>query len=421
MGKKTRILVVDDDPDLLSLTSEVVRRAGYEVLAASSGEDCIETMRREHPDIVLLDVMLPDTTGVEVCRQIKEDRDLSAALVLLISGIQVSSDYQAHALNVGADGYIVKPISNKELIARVQAMERIKRAEEALQASELRYRRLFETAQDGILILDGETWSIEDANPSLTEMLGYAREEIMGKKLWEIGLFKDVETGTAAFRELYDKGFFRYKDLPFRTRSGHEIVVECVSNIHDVENRKVIQCNLRDVTDRKRLEETLQSLSLVDDLTGLYNRRGFMALAEQQLKIAERAKQGALIFFFDLDNMKSINDASGHQQGDKALIEAATILKETFRKSDVIARLGGDEFAALAIDATHETENVLVNRLRHALEAANRLNPRNYALSLSTGVARYEPGSPLSLDEMIARADALMYENKRTKQRSSGD
>ncbi len=206
--------------DLLSLTSEILRRAGYEVLVASTGKECLEAVRKHHPDLVLLDVVLPDMTGVQVCKQIKGDQQLRGTLVILISGVQVSSDYQADALNVGADGYIVKPISNKELLARVQAMERIKRAEEALQASELRYRRLFETAQDGILILDGDTGQIDDVNPFLIEMLGYTREELLGKKLWEIGLFEDAEAGKAAFRELHDKGSFRYKDLPLETKFG---------------------------------------------------------------------------------------------------------------------------------------------------------------------------------------------------------
>ena len=421
MDKSTRILVVDDDPDLLSLTSEILRRAGYEVLAASTGKECLEAVQMHHPDLVLLDVVLPDRTGVQVCRQIKDDQQLRGTLVILISGVQVSSDYQADALNVGADGYILKPISNKELIARVQAMERISRAEEALQASEVRYRRLFETAQDGILILDGATGQIDDVNPFLIEMLGYARDELLGKKLWEIGLFKDAEAGKAAFGELHDKGFFRYKDLPLQTKFGGEIAVECISNVHDVDSKKVIQCNIRDVTERKRLEETLQSMSLVDDLTGLYNRRGFFALSEQQLKMAERTKQEALIFFVDLDNMKQINDAWGHQAGDNALIEVASVLKETFRKSDIIGRLGGDEFAVLAIDATHETEHLLMARLQNALEAANQRTLEKYTLSLSTGVARYDPGNPSSLDKLIARADALMYDKKRTKQRSTGD
>jgi diguanylate cyclase (GGDEF)-like protein/PAS domain S-box-containing protein len=421
MGKNTRILVVDDDRDLLSLTSEVLARSGYEVLVAATGKECLEAVKAHHPDLVLLDVVLPDETGVEICRQIKGNQQLSGTFVILISGVQVSSDYQADALNVGADGYIVKPISNKELIARVQAMERIKRAEEALQASELRYRRLFETAQDGILILDGDTGRIDDVNPFLTAMLGHVREELLGKKLWEIGLFKDAEAGRAAFRELRDKGFFRHEDLPLETKSGREIVVECVGNVHDVESKKVIQCNIRDVTERKRLEETLQSMSLIDDLTGLYNRRGFFALSEQQLKMAERTKQNVLIFFIDLDNTKRINDAFGHLAGDNALIEVASVLRETFRKSDIIGRFGGDEFAALAVDVTYETENLLINRLRNTLTAVNQAASRKYSLSLSTGVARYDPGSPCSLDELIARADASMYEKKRTKQRGAGD
>ena len=417
MDKSTKILVVDDDRDLLALTSEVLRRGGYEVLEASTGQECLETARTQHPDLVLLDVILPDATGVQVCKQIKSDQQLRGTLVILISGVQVSSDYQADGLNVGADGYIVKPISNKELLARVQAMERIKRAEEALQASELRYRRLFETAQDGIFILDGDTGEIDDVNPSLIEMLGYAREELLGKKLWEIGLFQDAEAGKAALRELHDKGSFRYKDLQLETKLGREITVECASNIHDVDNKKVIQCNIRDITDRKRLEERLQSMSLVDDLTGLCNRRGFFALAQQQLKIAERTKQEALMFFVDLDNMKQINDVLGHQEGDNALTEVSSVLKETFRKSDIIGRLGGDEFAVLAIDATRETEKALMDRLQNSVEARNRLKPRKYTLSLSAGVARYNPDKLSSLDELIARADALMYEEKRTKQR----
>jgi PAS domain S-box-containing protein len=276
MDKSTKVLVVDDDRDLLALTSEVLRRGGYQILEASTGEECLETVRTQHPDLVLLDVMLPDATGVQVCKQIKANQQLRGTLVILISGVQVSSDYQADALNVGADGYIVKPISNKELLARVQAMERIKRAEEALQASELRYRRLFETALDGILILDGDTAEIDDVNPSLIEMLGYSREELLGKKLWEIGLFQEAEAGKAAFMELHDKGSFRYRDLQLETKLGREIAVECAAcNVHAVDGKKVIQCNIRDITELKIVEDalrkseaSLREQSVRDHLTG---------------------------------------------------------------------------------------------------------------------------------------------------------
>jgi diguanylate cyclase (GGDEF)-like protein len=157
-------------------------------------------------------------------------------------------------------------------------------------------------------------------------------------------------------------------------------------------------------------------MSLTDELTGLYNRRGFFTLAQQQFKVTERTKKGILLFFVDLDKMKQINDTLGHQEGDKALVEIATILKEVFRESDIIGRMGGDEFAILAIDTTDETREVLINRLHNILDDHNRLEGRNYSLSLSMGIAHYDPETPSTLDELIAQADTLMYEEKRNKQ-----
>ena len=133
-----------------------------------------------------------------------------------------------------------------------------KRSEEALKISETRYRRLFETAQDGILILDAETGQISDVNPFLEEMLGYSHEEFLGKKLWEIGAFKDMESSKAAFLELQRKGYVRYEKLPLETKDGRQIAVEFVSNVYLVNHHKVIQCNIRDITERKLIAEALQ-------------------------------------------------------------------------------------------------------------------------------------------------------------------
>ena len=133
-----------------------------------------------------------------------------------------------------------------------------KRSEEALKVSEIRYRRLFESAQDGILILDAETGQISDVNPFLIEMLGYSHEDFLGKKLWEIGAFKDIEASKAAFLELQHKGYVRYKDLPLETKDGRQIAVEFVSNVYLVNHHKVIQCNIRDTTERKLIAEALQ-------------------------------------------------------------------------------------------------------------------------------------------------------------------
>jgi formate hydrogenlyase transcriptional activator len=133
-----------------------------------------------------------------------------------------------------------------------------KRSEEALKISETRYRRLFESAQDGILILDAQTGQISDVNPFLGEMLGYSHEEFLGKKLWEIGPFKNMEASKAAFLELQSKGYVRYNDLPLETKDGRLIAVEFVSNVYLVNHHKVIQCNIRDITERKLIAEALQ-------------------------------------------------------------------------------------------------------------------------------------------------------------------
>ncbi|HME45745.1 MAG TPA: response regulator transcription factor [Syntrophorhabdales bacterium] len=142
MSEAITILVADDDPRMLVLTTEVLGEAGYEVLQASNGKECLEALKAHHPDIVLLDVMLPDTTGIELCRQIKADERLQGIFVILFSGVQVSSDYQADALNAGADGYIVKSVSNKELLARVQSAVRIKRMVDALREKEKEQQKL---------------------------------------------------------------------------------------------------------------------------------------------------------------------------------------------------------------------------------------------------------------------------------------
>src|ERR1035438_734596 len=142
------------------------------------------------------------------------------------------------------------------------ALER-KRAEEALSASEARYRRLFETAQDGILILDAHSGLIMDVNPFLVNLLDYPREEFIGKTLWDIGPFKQIQESKAAFRELQDKQYIRYENLPLETKRGRRVNVEFVSNVYGVNGKSVIQCNIRDISARKLAEATLREYERV--------------------------------------------------------------------------------------------------------------------------------------------------------------
>jgi diguanylate cyclase (GGDEF)-like protein/PAS domain S-box-containing protein len=176
---------------------------------------------------------------------------------------------------------------------------------------------------------------------------------------------------------------------------------------------------LEDITESKQTEEEILTLSITDQLTGLHNRRGFLFLAEQQLRLSDRTKNGLLLFFADLDGMKWINDTLGHKEGDSALIEAAMALKETFRSSDVIARMGGDEFAVLAIDTPEVNAEILTGRLQSMVDARNNQENRKYKLSISVGCSFYDPENPCSIDELMAAADQLMYEHKRRKKSGS--
>ena len=162
------------------------------------------------------------------------------------------------------------------------------------------------------------------------------------------------------------------------------------------------------------LDRELRSLALTDDLTCLYNRRAFLALAGQQLRVARRNAQGLLLFFADVNNLKEINDTYGHQGGDLALIRTADALEQTFRNSDVIARLGGDEFAILALEASCENREVILSRLEKNLKGSNADESR-YELSISVGVSRFDPKHPVSLGKLIATADEAMYEDKKMR------
>jgi diguanylate cyclase (GGDEF)-like protein len=166
-----------------------------------------------------------------------------------------------------------------------------------------------------------------------------------------------------------------------------------------------------------RRQASLQTLAVSDPLTGLYNRRGFLLLAEQQWRLAQRGDRQFLLFYIDVDRFKEINDSFGHKEGDAALQTVANVLHESFRKADILGRLGGDEFAVAAIDAALESQMTLEKRLIHILEQHNLMAERKYHLALSVGVLSCDKAlGDLSIEELITRADALMYQEKRERQ-----
>ena len=173
--------------------------------------------------------------------------------------------------------------------------------------------------------------------------------------------------------------------------------------------------SVRHAIERHRLFSALRSLSLIDDLTGLYNRRGFSDLGEQYLKLARRSGRGVTMVYLDLDRFKTINDSLGHHVGDRALLKVADILRATFRRSDIIARLGGDEFGVLALEAADESSELLVERLRESIVEFNESSPEPYQLSVSIGMSHHDDDLRVRLEDMVTEADSAMYREKHGK------
>jgi diguanylate cyclase (GGDEF)-like protein/PAS domain S-box-containing protein len=292
-----------------------------------------------------------------------------------------------------------------------------KRAEQALRESEERYRAIIENIEDGYYEVDLEG-NMTFCNPSHARMLGYSQNELIGMNHRSYMDEQHADEIFSIFNRISQTGSpTKAFDWELIRKDGLKLPVEAsVSLVRDAEGQPVgMRGIIRDNTERKRMEEEMREMSFRDQLTGLYNRRGFITLAEQQMKTTNRAKRQMPLAFIDVDNMKSINDTLGHEEGDKALINTANILRQTFRESDIIARIGGDEFAVLAIDVTEMNPEILSSRLQQNIDSHTAKEDHPYKLSMSWGTAVYDPEVPVSLDELMSEADKLMYAEKKAK------
>lgn len=289
--------------------------------------------------------------------------------------------------------------AHDELEVRVKhRTEALLKANQKLQASEFRLRRIITSYTDSIIIIN-ENGIVTFVNPAAKALFERQSEEFIGHK-FEFPVHPNKST-----------------EIEFRKKDGRTATAEMRVAKIEWGGKTAYIASCRDVTEIVRLRDRLKAMSIIDELTQLYNRRGFFELAKQQLKIAQRMKNVVVLIFVDLDNMKSINDNLGHQTGDLALIDAADILRETFRKSDIIGRMGGDEFAVLAIEAAKGNIHTLDGRLQESIARHNSTNDRSYTLSMSIGIARYYPQSELTIDDLVTQADEQMYLQKRKKKK----
>lgn len=283
---------------------------------------------------------------------------------------------------------------------------------EALRESAEKFRGLAEQLIVGIAII--QEGVLKYVNPKFANMFGYTVAECLDNMPYQKVVFPDDrEIVTEHMRRgVTAESPSTIYEVRGVTKSGQIIDIEIYGAPILYNKKPAAVGTILDISPRKFMERELKALSITDVLTGLYNRRGFIALAEQQFKQTARKKEGLTLVFADLDDLKQINDRFGHTAGDKALVEVAEVFQEVFRKMDIIGRVGGDEFAILAPETSREYSDTINNRLQNQLAVHNTRAGRNYNISVSVGMVYCDPEKPCSLDELMSRADSLMYEQK---------
>lgn len=297
---KVKILVAEDSITQAENLRFILKEHGFQVEVAKNGREAMGLLGAMRPDLVISDIVMPEMDGYELCRRIKADPETKYLPVILLTSLSSLNDI-LQGLKCGADHFITKPYQPDYLLARIQHI---------LLNQEL--RRQSSLKVDMEIVFDGQRHTITADRVQILDML---------ISTFETAVQKNLELEEA--------------------------------------NRELAKAK----TQLARQAQALEELAIRDELTGLYNRRGFITMAQQQLKIALRTGTPLLLFFIDLDDLKTINDNLGHQAGDQALVAAARILKSTFREADILGRIGGDEFAILAIVEPREHPDTLLNRL----------------------------------------------------------
>jgi diguanylate cyclase (GGDEF)-like protein/PAS domain S-box-containing protein len=304
-----------------------------------------------------------------------------------------------------------------KLRKRIATLEKLKihyrSTEDALKESEEKYRALVESTEDFIYLIDRD-YRYLFMNKKYLSRLGIPEKQAIGRAYSDFHSPEETKGFIEKVNKVFKTG--RSAQHEYQSQRDHKYYLRTLSPV-TTPDEKILGVNVisKNITERKRLEEKLRILSLTDELTGLYNRRGFLMLAEQQLKMAKRMKGVTFMLYADMDDFKEINDSFGHKEGDLALIETARIIKSTCRDSDIVARIGGDEFAVFPVGITEAFVDIITTRLQKNFDIYNAKTNRGYKLSISVGITRCDPQSRDSIQDLLVQADKLMYEKKRQK------
>jgi diguanylate cyclase (GGDEF)-like protein/PAS domain S-box-containing protein len=395
------IVAVDDDEGLHKMMGYLLRVPNTTLVPARSGGEALSILRGGLPDLLLLDAMLPDATGFDLCRRLRSEHPPERLPILMITALQDPDSVNA-AFDAGADDYITKPINWAVLRRRVTRLLAAKRSHSELATTERVMERLIEHAPDALLSLDpaGTILTANRAARSLLLAPG-SREPLVGRRLAVLLRSGDGDPGTI------EEG-----EATVEREDGSSLALEVSVGKVSVDRSTRWVVILRDVTGRKRGEDELRHRALYDPLTDLPNRTFFLERLEKELSPEGEERQLGVIFI-DLDDFKKVNDECGHQAGDAYLAEIARRLRKVLRSDDTVCRYGGDEFCAILKGISSEAVALaVVERIRAALGQPLTLDGRIYHPRASIGLAPAVRAS--TPRELVARADAAMYQAKRS-------
>ncbi|MDP1524381.1 MAG: diguanylate cyclase [Rhodocyclaceae bacterium] len=416
------ILLVDDAPSSLDILVMALRDE-YRVLVATNGRTALDIVRRTpHPDLVLLDVMMPEMDGFEVCRQIKSDREIADIPVIFVTANDSETD-ETHGLSLGALDYVTKPFSLPVVKARIRNHVQLRQqglrlrqeiyehqlAREGLEVAYL----VYSSTSEAMMVTDAND-RIVAINNAFTELTGYGPQDVIGgnPRLLNSGRH-DPEFFRSMWESIQTTGAWQ-GEIWNRRKNGELyaqwVRINTVFNADGSVRQRVAL--LSDITRRKLAEEEIWRQANFDALTGLPNRRRFHDRLEHEILRAKRDGLPLALLFIDLDRFKEINDTLGHDVGDQLLVEAAHRLAGCVRESDTAARLGGDEFTAILMDiAGREGVERVAGCINRRMADPFLVGQHSVTISASIGIVLH-PEMAISMDALIKAADHAMYEAK---------
>jgi len=412
------ILIVDDDPASLDVLRKMMAQEGYRTFVATSGERALSLVERVHPDLILLDVMMPGLDGLETCRLLKLHPDTHDIPVIFMSAANDTEDVVA-GFERGAVDYIGKPLRMAEVCARVRTQLQIHSHTECHVEQAQRLRMIVDTMAEGLLIVEANG-RIQYTNPACDSYVGYQAGELAGHSIADL-------LDAAAAQEYI--GYLRAyaanpgtangggaREVALRHRDGTPRAMEMTFTPMKVAGQLLFIGLLHDISHRKQYESTLERAALADPLTRIANRRHFDSFLELEWQRAVRSAQPLSLIVLDVDHFKLYNDSLGHAAGDAALREVAAVLAaHAPRATDLAARYGGEEFVLLFAETEAAAARTLAESIRSGIEALKLDNPHSPSgpwLTASVGVVTIVPTRLDELAEFFVAADRAMYAAK---------